>query len=629
MTVTSTTNRVVGQGNGLTTQFDYSFLIQSQAYLVVTLTDSDGNETVLTTQDYTVTGIDDEDGGQVTYPLSGPAISTGESLTIERVLPLKQLTTMSNQGAFYPQSVEEALDYLMMALQQVNDLYGRGLVVAVSDPDPLPLPAVEQRANQLLGFDADGNPIAAEPSSALVSSAMQPVVAAATLALARAAMGLGNLSVSDAGAGLLVSGSDILVNFATSAVAVSQAPLAANHLTQYLATGALTFTLARANTYFNGFGFWISALSDVITVAINANDSFISQSSGVSLTIPVGHRVWISTDAAASGKWSVEFAGIVLPISETPGPGSIPGGRLTLTSLTPVLTTDVTAGTTIYYTPYLHNRIPLFNGTAWFEYSFAEVSQALNDATKSPAAAAINSNYDIFGWLDGTTFRATRGPVWSSDTVRGTGAGTTEIERVSGVWLNKVTITNGPTANRGVYLGTIRTDNSGNAVWISAPAAAAGGGNCKLFVWNMYNRVGVGATSLDSTDSWTYSTATVRAADNNNSNRISFVRGLNEDGVSAAYNAIARNSTNGGVLAVGVGIDSTSAFSGSIANGSGWGGSGINVERTMTGTYTGLIGLGFHYVQALEYASGATGTFYGDNGTPLITQMSLIATTRM
>ena len=42
-----------------------------------------------------------------------------------------------------------------------------------------------------------------------------------------------------------------------------------------------------------------------------------------------------------------------------------PNGRLTLTSGTPVTTNDVTAATTIYYTPYKGNAIQLYNGTNW------------------------------------------------------------------------------------------------------------------------------------------------------------------------------------------------------------------------------------------------------------------------
>src|SRR3954467_15935764 len=42
-----------------------------------------------------------------------------------------------------------------------------------------------------------------------------------------------------------------------------------------------------------------------------------------------------------------------------------PQGRLTLTSATPVTTTDVTGATTIYYALHKGNHIPLYDGTNW------------------------------------------------------------------------------------------------------------------------------------------------------------------------------------------------------------------------------------------------------------------------
>lgn len=52
-----------------------------------------------------------------------------------------------------------------------------------------PLPSQASRSLQMLGFDASGNPIAAQPSSALVSSAMQDVTAAASHAAALTLLG--------------------------------------------------------------------------------------------------------------------------------------------------------------------------------------------------------------------------------------------------------------------------------------------------------------------------------------------------------------------------------------------------------------------------------------------------------
>jgi hypothetical protein len=89
--------------------------------------------------------------------------------------------------------VEQALDLVVMEFQGVAVSIGRALQVSVNDTcSPLgQLPVASQRANQLVGFDSTGcNPIAAQPSSALVSSAMQPVVAASTIGAATTLLGI-------------------------------------------------------------------------------------------------------------------------------------------------------------------------------------------------------------------------------------------------------------------------------------------------------------------------------------------------------------------------------------------------------------------------------------------------------
>ena len=129
------------------------------------------------------------------------------------------------------------------------------------------------------------------------------------------------------------------------------------------------------------------------------------------------------------------------------GGSSIPQGRLTLLTVTPVMASNQTGKTTIYYTPYTGNQMPIYNGTSFASASFAELSNITTNSSTGnagPAAVAANSNYDLFVWLNGTTATLTRGPAWTSDTARGTGTGTTELQRINGIWTNKNAITNGP-----------------------------------------------------------------------------------------------------------------------------------------------------------------------------------------
>ena len=238
-----------------------------------------------------------------------------------------------------------------------------------------------------------------------------------------------------------------------------------------------------------------------------------------------------------------------------------PCGRLTLTSGSPVMTANVTGATSIYYTPYIGAIIPIYDGSIMVPVVFSELTNTTTNNTTNPAACTTNSNYDLFVWLNGTTVTLSRGPAWTSDTARGTGAGTTELERVQGVLTNKVAITNGPGANRGTYVGTIRTDGSSQANW-HVGGIAASGTAALLNVWNYYNRISVSGLIGDTTDTWTYTTATWRPANNSNTMRASFVQGVQEEGFSADYVTVASNTGASNYFYVSIGLDSTSAPSG-------------------------------------------------------------------
>ena len=345
------------------------------------------------------------------------------------------------------------------------------------------------------------------------------------------------------------------------------------------------------------------------TIAVSGQSNVVADSAGDTLTLAAGSNITITTNAATDT--------VTIAASGGGGSGSpsIPQGRLTLTTGTPVMTSNATAQTTVYYTPYSGRFVPIYNGTTWTMTDIGgELSQTTTDTTKSPSAVTTNSNYDLFVWNDGGTFRCTRGPAWTSDTARGTGAGTTELTRVAGLLVNANAITNGPAAQRGTYVGTIRTNGS-SQVDYSFGGTATGGTAAIFGVWNMYNRVTVSAEVRDDTDSWSYSTTSFRAANASNSMRASFVAGLNEDGISATYSGASANSGSN-AMQISIGYDSTSSPSGTyqLWNSSSIGPSASDLRR--------LPGLGFHYVQAIERGN-TSATFYGDNGAGTVVSTGL------
>lgn len=119
MTLTNTTFSQTFQGNGATTVFNYNFPIPLDTYVVAIYTDPSGVSTTLTPNLYTITGLGNPSGGTITYPLAGSPMATGATLMVSRILPLVQLFTLANQGGFYPDVVDGALDYITMVVQQI------------------------------------------------------------------------------------------------------------------------------------------------------------------------------------------------------------------------------------------------------------------------------------------------------------------------------------------------------------------------------------------------------------------------------------------------------------------------------------------------------------------------------
>jgi hypothetical protein len=171
MTVSSTSSRVVYDGNGSTTTFPFGFKVQQVADLVVVYTDATGTDFTLSGSQYGATGFGVDAGGTVTYPLSGSPIASGTTLTIYRSVSPTQPTSIDNQGAMWPAVIEKALDRVTMIVQGFIDGVNRSLRITPTDGAALnPLPNATLRANSFLGFDADGQPYAAPNPNALPNS---------------------------------------------------------------------------------------------------------------------------------------------------------------------------------------------------------------------------------------------------------------------------------------------------------------------------------------------------------------------------------------------------------------------------------------------------------------------------
>lgn len=181
MTISTTTSVITYQGNGSTTSFTFPYVSGGSATdITVIITDNLGHQTTLAPSQYTLTlnavpvGGLWSIGGTVTYPISGSPLAIGNYITIQRDVPYVQSVSINNQGAFYPQAVELALDDLELQIQQIETNQSYSIQVPNTDiAPPSLLPPAAQRANMFLIFDSGGNPTvtASQPSVVSVANA--------------------------------------------------------------------------------------------------------------------------------------------------------------------------------------------------------------------------------------------------------------------------------------------------------------------------------------------------------------------------------------------------------------------------------------------------------------------------
>lgn len=357
---------------------------------------------------------------------------------------------------------------------------------------------------------------------------------------------------------------------------------------------------------------------------------------------PVATDEIVLADNAASGALkrasvsSIASAGSVASLNGQTGAlvgWTAPQGRLTLTSGTPVMTSSVANATTVYYSASEGKNVPIYNGTAVAQYQIC-AANTLGPCQLSVALAiawASFSNYDFFIGLDSGTVRLCTGPAWTSRTARGSGAGTTELDQVDGLYANKVSMTcrygSGSTftcaAYQCTFVGTMGTNASGNTDYVFGGLGAGGiAGNFAL--WNAYNRVTVVTQVMDSTDSWVHSGGAVwRAVNASSTNRVSFVIGLTSDAIDASYSCLVASTFSTVQGLCGVGLDSTTAMSG-LPSYAGPSGNSPGVAR-----YAAPSPLGFHFLSALEYANAGSPTFFGDAGSPSAVQTGLTVELRL
>lgn len=244
----------------------------------------------------------------------------------------------------------------------------------------------------------------------------------------------------------------------------------------------------------------------------------------------------------------------------------IPGGRLTLTSGSPIVLADETAKATLYYTPYVHDRIELYNGATWDELIFAELSIAV--------PATTNTNYDVFIYNNAGTATLEL-LAWTNDTTRATAL----------AYQNGRLVKSGAATR--LYVGMMRTTGTSGQTEKSVT---------KLFVINHYNRIRLALLKSDST-SHTYATTTWRSWNNDATIRIELLVGWIDRKIELLNIGICAPTVDGVQGWIGEAVDATNTAHCAIYN------ANNQYMRTTSLTLVDPASVGYHYIQGTEYAS--------------------------
>lgn len=151
-------------GNGTASVFPFAFKVfQASDVEVVRLTVATNVETVLAlTTDYTVSLNQDQDsnpGGSIT--LVAGALATGYNLVITSDVENLQPTDLTNQGGFYPDVINDALDRATIQIQQLQEGLDRAALLPItSSADAASLVAdIVRLADSADNLDIDANNI--------------------------------------------------------------------------------------------------------------------------------------------------------------------------------------------------------------------------------------------------------------------------------------------------------------------------------------------------------------------------------------------------------------------------------------------------------------------------------------
>lgn len=328
--------------------------------------------------------------------------------------------------------------------------------------------------------------------------------------------------------------------------------------------------------------------------------------------------------------------------------------RLTLESGVPISSTDQTAKTILYFTPYVGNIISLYSGTAWEDKTFTEIhidltetqscttvngdatltvadtsqlivgmevsgtgiaggatiasitdathlemsANATADATnnivfKIPASKVV----DVFAYNAAGSAKLVFGPLWTNATTRATA----------------LTTKDGVPVLTGSYSisGTVYTE--GKLKWIGTVGTTATAGQTEdsetgRYVWNKYNKVNKKLKSYNSDFAWTISGVITAREYQNGTNQVraKFIVGESQQFL-ITMNSYCWSMDTSMIFGAFIGVDNTTTRPNE--------GGTFAIWATPYGPLVGLgpghaneiFVAGYHFITQCEYSAGSTG----------------------
>lgn len=188
MTIATAVSRNDYTGTGSVNTYPYTFKVFNEDELLVTKELADISSVLILNVDYTVTGVGNGAGGNVVLTAN---LENGASLTVRRVVQVVQETDIRNQGTYFPEVLEDALDYLTMIDLQQEDGIARSIKLPETEAGTdafTVIPLATVRASKFFAWDSLGKPIAATSPTAgalVVSAFIETLLDDSSAVLAR------------------------------------------------------------------------------------------------------------------------------------------------------------------------------------------------------------------------------------------------------------------------------------------------------------------------------------------------------------------------------------------------------------------------------------------------------------